>query len=204
MLDDVLMTEPLNRATEPVSIENYFLKTSAKHSDGLEFYLTKDPLVNDFETCAHMAFTAHSPFELPNAMVDNRDYAPFDYGQSLEVIVTPDVVLSDEKLRRIPPSVRKCYFDGERTLKFHRKYTLRNCEHECLTDHVTLNLNCTPFYMIHEEASNVCGIEEVKLILMHSQRELFYSDCDCLEECNSIVYNIKILSKSFSAKYNES
>lgn len=198
------MTEPVNRATKQVSIESYPLATSAKQSDGLEFHLTKDPSVNDDETCAHMAFTAHSPFELPNALLDNRDYVLFDYGQSLEVIITPEVVFSDEKLRHIPPSVRKCYFDGERTLKFYRKYTLRNCEHECLADHVMSNLNCTPFYMIHEEQSRLCGVEVVKLIQMNSLREFFYFKCDCLEECNSITYNINILSNLFSEKYNES
>lgn len=201
------MTEPLDQANIPVSALNYPLSTSAKQSDGLEYFITKDPLVNDDETCAHMAFTVHSPFELPNSMTDSRDYATFDYGQSLEVIITPTVVYSDEKLRSTPPSIRKCYFEGERKLKFFKTYTLRNCEHECLVDYHLSKLNCTSFFHIRDKSCRICGLNDMKLVTMHSQREYFLEgehDCMCLEECNSVKYGIDIHSQSLSAKHNES
>ena len=73
----------------------------------------------------------------------------------LNIEVIPEIVKSDESMKKINFNVRKCYFDGEKSLKYFNKYSQKNCIIECLTNFTLTICNCSdpsqPF-----EAENFC------------------------------------------------
>lgn len=54
-------------------------------------------------------------------------------GSSFDILITPEIVKSDEDLKLIDISIRHCYFENERKLKFFKIYTQKNCEIECIS-----------------------------------------------------------------------
>lgn len=104
--------------------------TEAQQGNGLTmklyyWYLQKW----DRSTCRYISFAVHSPYELPL----NIPLTQFDYGRDLNVWITPEIIQTDEGLRKFDPDHRKCYFDNERQLKYFNVYTRKNCEMECLS-----------------------------------------------------------------------
>jgi len=83
--------------------------------------------------CIRQSFLIHHSDELPTFKV-RMDFMGFEYGSTVDIIVSPEIIRTDEYLKRLKPSIRECYFEGEKTLKFFKKYTQRNCEVECLTN----------------------------------------------------------------------
>jgi acid-sensing ion channel, other len=132
----------------------------------------------------------------------------FLYGYDLDVLITPEIIRTDENLKSVDPKKRGCYFQGEKKLKYFRVYSRRNCEFECLADYLLkkTTVNCTQFYMVRNETAEVCDHRQEKTV----QRNTFHAlqlisngsnDCGCLEECDSIKYNVEIVSKSI-IEYN--
>jgi acid-sensing ion channel, other len=68
-----------------------------------------------------------SPFDLPLSIKQE----PLLSGHSYQIVLEPKITKSDESLQSIAPATRKCYFEGERKLKFFKIYTQSNCELEC-------------------------------------------------------------------------
>jgi amiloride-sensitive sodium channel len=71
----------------------------------------------------------HSPFELPIS----KTFTEFSYKQQINVWITPEVIEAEDDLRSFDPDERKCYFEDERSLKYFKIYTQKNCEMECLS-----------------------------------------------------------------------
>lgn len=105
-------------------------KTGARLENGLliTFY-NFDFSTWIFSTCRYSGLIVHSPFELPIGL----KFTNFDYGRTINVWITPEIIQTDDDLRWISSEDRKCYFDDERNLTFFKMYTQRNCEMECLS-----------------------------------------------------------------------
>jgi acid-sensing ion channel, other len=173
---------------------NYPLKTLTKPGNGLKLSIQLNKNLNSMEICTTPSFTVHSPYELPG-ISDSTDILKFDFGFELEVLITPEIIRTDEALRSYDPKERGCYFPGERRLKFFKVYTRRNCEFECFSDKLKndLKLNCTPYYVVRDETTVICDFRQELL----SRQQSYYAlrdviKCNCLDECNSIKYNIEI------------
>lgn len=89
----------------------------------------------------------HGEHEHPQ--VDKYFYrVPLDH----EVIVSvkPELMETSYNLRHYNSERRQCYFDEEHNLRFHRNYTQRNCELECLTEKTLRECACVTLAMPRE------------------------------------------------------
>jgi amiloride-sensitive sodium channel len=52
---------------------------------------------------------------------------------AFDIKVQAEIIKSDPDMKKLDLSIRKCYFDNERKLKFFKIYTQKNCEQECVS-----------------------------------------------------------------------
>ena len=96
-------------------------------------------------TCRNPSFFVHSPFELPIT----SSPVIFEYGRSLTVSITPEIIQTDNDLRSTSPEKRKCYFEDERNLTYFKTYTQKNCEMECFSFTGKLTRRFEVFFKIY-------------------------------------------------------
>lgn len=90
----------------------------------------------------------HQSSELPWAHHQSYDV---DIKQILTLNVIPMRIIASKKLKSAYSAERRrCYFDGERQLKFFRYYTKRNCELECWVNMTLKHCGCVQFWMPRE------------------------------------------------------
>lgn len=53
---------------------------------------------------------------------------------------------SEEVAKEIPPSIRQCHVEGEKTLKYFQRYSRSACSVECDTQFMEERCHCRPFY----------------------------------------------------------
>jgi hypothetical protein len=194
----VIKTRNNSRALTPVQPENFPLKYSGETSNGFEVAMKQTAGYKEIETCLHPAFNVHSPFEFPNVF-DALSYGQFDYGESLEVLIIPKVIFTDESLVEIPPSRRNCYFDGERKLKYFKTYTKQNCETEFYADYMISKLNCSQYYIVKDKSVKVCDLD-VYWYIRYSFNQTVLRGSECLERCNDVKYEIEIIQNSLKGE----
>jgi acid-sensing ion channel, other len=162
--------------------------------------LKKDHLYKRVEICRSPSFVVHSPFEFPNVFED-MNFCQSDYAKSLDVLITPQVIVTDEDLIDVAPSKRGCFFDGERELKFYRVYTKLNCEVECYADFLHKAINCTPYYLARVDSLKLCDLDDIKFIIAAGSLNDTHK-CNCLERCNSVNYEIEIFQNGLTSTNN--
>ena len=117
----------------------------------------------------------------------------------LDVEVIPEIIKSDDDMKSINSSIRKCYFEGEKYLKFFNTYSERNCIIECLTN-FTLNMcNCSdPSQPFVEQ--NFCRRDNnaycpSQAVLKFHTEDIEDKICGCIPTCDSISYRVKFFYK---------
>jgi Amiloride-sensitive sodium channel len=156
--------------------------------------------------CKPMRLLVHSPYEIPGSY-DENIYCMFYHGNDLEVLITPEIVRSDESLRSYSAERRNCYFEDERKLRYFKKYTKRNCQTECFTEYLLKSneTECVEFYNIRNQHDKVCDyryFQRLKYALQDYEFDYMEEDCNCLEDCNFIKYSIEIISSDLQAQTN--
>lgn len=189
-----------------ISSKTYPLISSNSYGNGLELKLKSNQDINRFSLCRYWEFIVHSPYELPNAAND-VDICEFHYGVDLDVLITPEIIYTDKDLRSYEPKKRGCYFKDEKKLKYFKVYTRKNCEFECLSSSLYEKLNCTPFYYVRDDSDPLCDHRQEVYVQYYKQTVLQglndrLSSCECLEECDSVKYNIEIFERRRS-DYNQ-
>lgn len=87
----------------------------------------------------------HHPSELPWAHHQSYDV---DVKEIISLNIIPHRIIASPKLKTAySVEKRRCYFDGERQLKYFRHYTKRNCELECWVNMTQKHCNCVQFWM---------------------------------------------------------
>jgi acid-sensing ion channel, other len=181
-----------------LSPNQYPIRSSFNYGNGLRLAITRNPKVKVFSECLYHSFLVHSPFEYPGSY-EKTEMVEFE----LEILITPEVIRTDEDLKSYEPHERGCYFNDEKKLKYFKVYTRRNCYFECLADYLNINpkLNCTPFFMVRDDSTKVCDYRNGKRV--KEQMMIAYQGgkgpkmkCDCLEECDLVKYNIEVTSKN--------
>lgn len=87
----------------------------------------------------------HHPNELPWA---HHQYYEVDVKQILTLNIVPHRIIASQKLKTAYTAERRrCYFEGERQLKYLRHYTKRNCELECWVNMTIKHCGCVQFWM---------------------------------------------------------
>lgn len=148
----------------------------------------------------------HLPCEIPQF---DKQYYRFPLEKSATLIIRPSLIATDE-LKGYDVETRQCYFEGERKLKFFKKYTRSNCQLECLAEYTQQHCGCIHFSMPRLQGDKVCDKEtsltcfdEAKKKLMQENMEeslrtsTRYDDrgnviCGCLPACTSLQYEGEI------------
>lgn len=86
----------------------------------------------------------NSPNEEPQ-FVKNYFYVSPNRGVLFKI--TPKLTITSLNLNTYSPSVRRCYFNSERQLRFYKQYTQKNCETECLANLTLAECGCVKFAM---------------------------------------------------------
>ncbi|KAL7011031.1 hypothetical protein ACKWTF_014064 [Chironomus riparius] len=113
-----------------------------------------------------------------------------------EILITPEIYKSEDDLMDVDLKVRKCYFEGEKKLKYFKFYTQRNCELECLTINSWERCKCVPFDYIRNSSMAVCDFAQT----YHQHCRLsslsyflgLNSRCKCLPACDLVTYSYEI------------
>ncbi|XP_070509998.1 pickpocket protein 11-like [Chironomus tepperi] len=154
------------------------------------------------------SFIIHPSNELPiNAqIVRHEDLATSD------VFITPEIVKTDDNLKHVDISLRKCYFDDERSLNYFKIYTQRNCEQECLTEIIYINCGCVPFNYIRNSSVTVCVYRRFIDCAIRfedfsnfSEYDHLYPEqgkCNCLPLCNYVSYTYEVVTRAYQKVQN--
>lgn len=131
---------------------------------------------------------------LPHEVLTNHHQAFFmDYGTQKTFKLQAKSHRSDESLRSYSPSIRKCYFDGERKLKFFKAYSKAHCNVECFANVLLKTCGCVKYWMPRDNQTRVCKFTDLPCIHRYNE---FYTDtervlCVCHPSCNDIKYSIE-------------
>ncbi|XP_070509997.1 pickpocket protein 28-like [Chironomus tepperi] len=185
---------------------NFPWKARAGYNFGLDVTFRMNKL---WQGCVNYdSFIIHPSNELPiNAqIVRHEDLATSD------VFITPEIVKTDDDLKHVDISLRKCYFDDERKLNYFKIYTRRNCEQECLTEIIYLNCGCVPFYYVRNESVTVCEYRrfhdcalKFESFSNFSEYDHLYPEqgkCNCLPLCNYVSYTYEVVTKVYQKVQN--
>lgn len=142
----------------------------ASESLDLELFIDNDELMHYFE-----AFAIHSTAELPMVLLP-EDIFEFADKRKLEVVITPSVIRSDESLKALQAFDRKCYFEGERKLRFFKIYTKRNCEIECFSNFSLEECKCVSFDIVRDSDTRVCDTDQKEQYCIFFTKEKFRDD----------------------------
>ncbi|XP_070508468.1 sodium channel protein Nach-like [Chironomus tepperi] len=206
---DVLLKHTFNISEEskhldPIPYQSYPLYGHGRSN--LKMILEKNRYIEYRSICYPLYFSVYLPFEFPGEY-EHDTTNKFYYGQDLDVLITPEVIKSDESLRKFPPEKRNCYFEGEKVLKMFKIYTRKNCEMECLTNfYLELNeTQCVPYYVIRNQTHKICQIEKNFDIIFRKYQFLqtlsrekkftkpYLDTCGCLDSCNEVQYTVDVI-----------
>jgi acid-sensing ion channel, other len=188
-----------------VSTDDYPLMSSSRQSDGFRMKLRRNFNIFFVDRCTSPSFLIHSPYELPGSYEIN-DLFEFGNGHDFEVLITPEIITTDEGLKSYDPMKRGCYFQGERKLKYFKYYTKNNCMFECRAEqfYVEPKLNCTPFFMVRSDEMDFCDYRREYLVRHQTQSLSVINDnCGCLDACDSIKYKVEVFAHDL-VKSNDS
>jgi len=186
-----------------LSIADYPL--NAHNDERFQINLQSEPDLNLI--CRDSTFVIHSPFEMPD-LHDNLKFCQIYHGKHLEILIIPEVKYSPNGLKNLKPEERGCYFEDERSLQLFQIYTRRNCEMECLINFTISEVDCVPYYFVRTANTTVCGSDEAtiawrEIALYHNDKEE-KNKCMCLEQCNSIDYDVEIIDTKLKDDDDES
>jgi acid-sensing ion channel, other len=196
----VTLNHPNNKSSKTSIFDNPLNSTA--YQDGLTFLLKPNEKTNYFETCKFWSFIVHSPFELASSYDAETEIIEAHFGTDVDVLITPEIIRTDETLRSYEPKKRGCYFEDERKLKFFNVYTKQNCEFECFSG-AYFSSECKPFYLPRVNESIVCDyrreyyVQYKKFFFDHDQFDEL-SKCNCLDACNSVKYKVQVFEKKRS------
>lgn len=158
--------------------------------------MVKEQLANE-TVCFPVGILIHSDDEMPRFFSRER-FSLFQYGMDVNIELTPEIIKTDEDLRSLNPRDRECYFDGEKTLKYFKKYSKMNCVIECTADFAIKYCGgCSNDLWKPVEDENYCFTkrESYKCFDEFFMNFLRYDapsseNCSCLPTCDSETFHM--------------
>jgi Amiloride-sensitive sodium channel len=182
--------------------------TTAEENSGYVATLTWNWLTNGpGKNCKENRFYIHSPFELPGIMEGHE----FGYHGDLDVMLSVEVIETDEDVRSIRLEKRQCIFQDERKLEFFKVYSKESCEMECLAQEVLAECGCVPFFYIRNSTTRVCDLKGQMCALTASTSFskhvsgglIAEGSCFCYPTCDQVKYDYEVLFTKYDAKYDD-
>lgn len=135
--------------------------------------------------------------------------------------VKPRIVMATDRMETAySAEKRKCYFEGEKRLKYFKYYTKRNCELECLINITQAVCNCSRFSFPRDEGVRICGLRDYQCVTRFATFYLNVESasatlnftrayqgrfrCNCWAACRSVQYGAdKREAKLFDNQYKK-
>lgn len=190
IFDKVFVDEPQWSLSDGYSSESsdYPLRASVKNHLGFMMILNNN---DESNICREFTKTytlfIHKPNEIPTTFHD-ENFVKFEGTKN--IYITAKYFTADESLKGYSPTQRRCYFEGEKKLKFFASYTKAQCEFECLTNFTLKSCGCVRYSMPRDDGMRMCGIGR-SICIDDAFNDLNVSYCDCLEPCVDIKYDVK-------------
>uniref|UniRef100_A0A336MJF3 CSON001992 protein n=1 Tax=Culicoides sonorensis TaxID=179676 RepID=A0A336MJF3_CULSO len=146
----------------------------------------------------------HGPDEIPWHL---HHYYDIDIKTYTTLSVTPQIVMATDRMETAySPEKRRCYFDGEKTLKYFKRYTKKNCELECFVNITQSLCNCTRFNFPRDPNTRICGLSDYICVSRDATYNLHKETasaslnstyqgrfkCNCWAGCRSIQYEAQV------------
>lgn len=171
--------------------------------------ITEAEIPDEYNRCLLASILVHAPDFTPS-FTDFVNFKQIFYGMTLDVTITPEIIRTEESLKKLSPIERECYFDGEKSLRFFKTYSLENCEEECFSNITFEICDCVPFNKPRGIEMNICLSEsnagscemQLRTNLLYSKEFSTHQNCYCYPRCNSLTYNVKYFP-SFHIEGNE-
>ncbi|XP_070498388.1 uncharacterized protein [Chironomus tepperi] len=153
----------------------------------------------DYARCIKQSFLIHH-YDFMPTFASKYDFTSFEFGTIIDVIVTPEITRTDRSLKKLKPTERGCYFEGEKELHFFNTYSQKNCEIECVANFTLETCGCVDIDQPFKTQENICLniSREIPTCVSIIQSEMYLSsdhlqqeNCACLPLCDSISYNVK-------------
>lgn len=151
----------------------------------------------------------HPSDELPLTF-EFSDYCQFNYGMLLDILITPEIIETELELKKFPVEVRRCLFEDEHKMQFFKKYSVKNCEAECISKLSLRNCSCVPFDIIRDNNTRVCDSADtycannVAARVRKNLDESIRDECNCMPSCNKINYKVSYVESRFDDNKNGS
>ncbi|XP_070498386.1 pickpocket protein 19-like [Chironomus tepperi] len=153
----------------------------------------------DYARCIKQSFLIHHYDFIPT-FASKYDFTSFEFGTIIDVIVTPEITRTDRSLKKLKPTERGCYFEGEKELHFFNTYSQKNCEIECVANFTLKTCGCVDFDQPFKTQEDIClnisrsiptCVNNIQSEMYLSSDHLQQENCACLPLCDSISYNVK-------------
>jgi amiloride-sensitive sodium channel len=140
----------------------------------------------------------HVPNEMPTKF---HDYIYVSTGMQFFISMEAKFHSHDASLRSYSPVMRRCYFDGERKLRFFSAYTKAHCDLECLTNFTLRACGCVKFSMPRSSETKVCDLVDARCYSA-ALRNWPHNDamsmglampCSCFPPCVNIKYKTDLV-----------
>ncbi|CAG9812681.1 unnamed protein product [Phaedon cochleariae] len=152
--------------------------------------------------------SVHLPSRVPSL---RQEYFRVPLDQAVLAVVNPSMITTSETVRYYSPARRECYFSTERSLKYFKTYTNKNCLLECLTNYTLKHCGCVAHYMPRDNETEICGPGNTPCMSAAEEDYQLYDlrkkigvggnettriehldDCDCMPMCSDLSYNVDI------------
>ncbi|XP_067636591.1 pickpocket protein 28-like [Eurosta solidaginis] len=139
----------------------------------------------------------HNALEVPHMREIGMLLEP---GYETKMSIRAERIESDEYVRDIRQSSRKCLFEDERHLRIYNAYTEHNCITECSAGQIYRNCNCIPFFkpMLHDNDS-ICSFYDTSCVERIRLKTMIIEESSCALKCLGSCNDLKYSSSSFSA-----
>lgn len=155
----------------------------SRHGTKLCVYLNKTDAVNSWPN-NFIKINFHFPNEIPTP--SHKTYS-VEYGSTTTYDVKVQSHRYDKGMKSVPIAWRKCYFDGEKILKYFRSYTKFHCEIECESNATLKLCGCAEFWMPRDSSTRVCNwLKDNCTVGILSE-----DPCACYSTCNDIKYSFE-------------
>ncbi|CRL05762.1 CLUMA_CG018791, isoform A [Clunio marinus] len=178
----------------PKSGEEYLQRVkSARITQSINIRIALDNTDN-LANMTSIFMIIHSPYNYPKY---SMDFIPIKLGAINKILITPQIIQTDEELIKYKPKVRECIFGYKTKLEFFKNYTQSNCELECETHYLLQKCSCVLFHMLHNESTRICQTED-EIDCADNATDLFHyterrlKRCKCLPHCNEITYSMSM------------
>ncbi len=134
----------------------------------------------------------HDPIDIPDLKSEGIIIQP---GLSYEIRVSPTLTVTDSSGLAMKPETRNCYTKNDNDgLKVHNIYSQSACLFECKLKNAARLCKCSAWdYPRIEPSTDICLNKTMAQCFQDIMaNDIYGSDCDCLNDCEHVTYNMDL------------